>query len=81
MTDAERFLVVREALYQMAKILRRFPPMEMDWFCEDMNRLRILTGGTDRDPEGKEWVNYFLNSAYQKLKEEGVVEPHDETMG
>jgi hypothetical protein len=81
MTDADRFLVIREAVYQMAKVLRKYPPMEMDWFYEDMQRLSILAGGTERDPEGKEWVNYFLNSAYQELREKGVVTPHDETMG
>ena len=45
-----------------------------------MARLPILTGGTDRDPEGKEWANYFVLCAHNKLKEAGVIE-NDEALG
>ena len=72
MTDAQRVVVLREAIYMMAKVLREHP-VEMDWYLEDMNRMPILTGGIARDPEGKEWANYFVVEAHRKLAEQGVI--------
>lgn len=79
MTDAQRVLVLREAVYNMGKLLREHP-IDMDWYCEDPRRMKILAGGTNRDPEGKEYANYFVYCAHQKLTEEGVLQD-DEAMG
>ena len=58
---------LRNALRKACKVLRENPPMEMDWFYEDMDRLQILLGGMKRDPEGDEWALYFIN---QSIKED-----------
>ena len=79
MTDAQRVLVLREAVYNMGKLLREHP-IETDWYLEEPQRLAILAGGTARDPEGKEWANYFVFKAHEKLTEEGVLRD-DETVG
>lgn len=34
MTDAQRVLVLREAVYNMGKLLREHP-IDMNWYCED----------------------------------------------
>lgn len=79
MTDKQRILVLREAIYMMAKVFREHP-IETDWYLEESQRLALLAGGTARDPEGKEWANYFVFKAHEKLKEEEVLRD-DETVG
>lgn len=79
MTDEQRILVLREAVYMMAKVFREHP-IETDWYLEEPQRLSMLAGGTARDPEGKEWANYFVFKAHEKLREAGVIKD-DETMG
>lgn len=73
MPTEQKFLVMKTALEMICKVLRQHPT-EMDWYLEDMERLQILTGGSERDPEGKEWTNYFVIKAYEQLKAEGVIE-------
>ena len=73
MTNAERILVLKKALEMTAKVIRDNPP-EMDWHLADSQRMKILAGGANRDPEGAEYVNYFIAQAYQDLKEKGLVE-------
>lgn len=72
MTDAQKVIVLREAIYMVSKALREHP-FDMDWHFEDPERIQILAGGTARDPEGKEWANYFVKQAHKKLVEEGVI--------
>lgn len=72
MTDAQRVVVLREAIYMIGKILREHP-LDTDWHFEDPERIQILTGGAARDPEGKEWASYFVMQAHKKLVEEGVI--------
>ena len=79
MTDEQRILVLRETVYAMGKLLREHP-IDMDWYCEDPQRMKILAGGTARDPEGKEYANYFVYCTHQRLKEEGVIQD-DEAVG
>ena len=78
MTDGQRALVLREAVFEMGKTLREHP-IDMDWYLEEPERLRFLAGGCQRDPEGKEIAAYFVAQAHKKLKEMGLIE--DETLG
>lgn len=63
---------LQKALRKACKVLRENPPMEMDWFYEDMDRLHILLGGMQRDPEGTEWALYFLNKSIEEENEDDI---------
>lgn len=63
---------LQKALRKACKVLRENPPMEMDWFYEDMDRLHILLGGMQRDPEGAEWALYFLNKSVEEENEDDI---------
>lgn len=63
---------LQKALRKACKVLRENPPMEMDWFYEDMDRLHILLGGMQRDPEGTEWALYFLNKSVEEENEDDI---------
>lgn len=66
--------MLKRALLNVCQLLRDHP-IDMDWHCEDMERLAILAGGRDRDPKGLEYAAYFL----QKAKEEIAKEEKNET--
>lgn len=70
MTDAERIVVLKEALYRAAQLIRENPP-EMDLLLENPEMLKIVCGGMARDPKGTEWANYFVKKV--------VEERHNET--
>ena len=61
----------RRALEKASLFLRNHPPYDT---CEAGNTeiLSIVTKGSNRDPEGKEWTTYFLGQAINELmREEG----------
>lgn len=66
MNDTQRAYILYKALGNICKTLRQHPT-EMDWYLEDPERLRFLTGGSQRDPEGKEIMAYFLEGAIKEL--------------
>lgn len=66
MNDVQRAFILYKALGNVCKVLRQHPT-EMDWYLEDPNRIRFLTGGSQRDPEGKEIMAYFLEEAMKEL--------------
>lgn len=66
MNDTQRAYILYKALGDVCKVLRQHPT-EMDWYLEDPNRIRFLTGGSQRDPEGKEIMAYFLENAVKEL--------------
>lgn len=66
MNDVQRAYILYKALGNVCKVLRQHPT-ELDWYLEDPNRLRFLTGGSQRDPEGKEIMAYFLEEAMKEL--------------
>ena len=73
MTDKQRILVLREAIYMMAKLFREHP-IDMDWYLEEPARLLMLMDGTTRDPQGREWASYFVFKAHEKLKGASEIE-------
>lgn len=53
----------------MGKYCRQNPPFEIDNLLDDeMSLLKILSGGKARDPEGKEYVYYFVDKAMKELE-------------
>lgn len=66
MNDTQRSFILYKALGDVCKVLRQHPT-EMDWYLEDPDRIRFLTGGSQRDPEGKEIMAYFLDRALKEL--------------
>ena len=66
MNDVQRAFILYRALGNVCKVLRQHPT-ELDWYLEDPNRIRFLTGGSQRDPEGKEIMAYFLEEAMKEL--------------
>ena len=66
MNDTQRVYILYKALGDVCKVLRQHPT-EMDWYLEDPDRIRFLTGGSQRDPEGKEIMAYFLDRAVKQL--------------
>jgi hypothetical protein len=70
MTDTERVVIFKEALYKAGQMLRENPP-QMDLLLENPEMLRIVCGGNARDPKGREWANYFVKKV--------VEERHNET--
>lgn len=66
MNDVQRAFILYKALGNVCKVLRQHPT-ELDWYLEDPNRIRFLTGGSQRDPEGKEIMAYFLEEAMKEL--------------
>ena len=61
----------RRALEKASLFLRNHPPGDA---CEmgNIEILGIVSGGANRDPEGKEWITYFLSQAINELmREEG----------
>lgn len=63
--------ILKRALFKMGKYCRQNPPLEIDNLLDDeMSLLKILCGGKERDPEGKEYVYYFVGLATKELEEE-----------
>lgn len=63
MTLEEKNQILYQALCKACNVLRACPPYDLDWFFKDPERLKILQGGSERDPQGKEWLAYFVNQA------------------
>ena len=59
----------RRALEKASLFLRNHPPCDA---CEmgNIEILSIVTKGSNRDPEGKEWTTYFLAQAINELTHE-----------
>ena len=59
------------ALEKASLFLRNHPP-ENAYEIDNAEILNIMSGGTVRDPEGREWAIYFLSQAINELMcEEG----------
>lgn len=70
-TFSVREMLMFRALEIVGRMLRENPMGDLSEYPIEL--YKILTGGTNRDPEGKEYVSYFLNAAAKELKEEGRI--------
>lgn len=67
--DKEKLEICRLALKQIGKALRDNPfPLENNSIPYRIY-LSILCGGNKRDPEGFEFINYFLEEAEKEFNE------------
>lgn len=62
--DMER--VLYKALKKCCQYMRKNPPGDLDNLLEQDGMINILAGGGQRDPEGMEWVRYWLDLAVRE---------------
>lgn len=60
--------LIFKAFKKVGKFLREHPPADT---CYSTEFIAMVAGGMNRDPEGEEWLCYFLNQVIEeeKLKE------------
>ncbi len=66
MGDQEQIELYDTALHIVCKMLRKNPMGDITTYPPGM--LQIVYGGADRDPNGNEYFDYFLNIAKQVRK-------------
>lgn len=64
----KREILLYRALEIVCKMLRENPMGDIGLYPPGM--IKLLPGGEKRDPDGKEYINYFLIAAAMKLQEE-----------
>lgn len=57
--------ILYNALFKAGKYARRYLPAEMP---DDFNYASIYAGGDYRDPEGMEFINYWIDLAIAENK-------------
>lgn len=62
--------VLYKALKKCCQYMRENPPGDLDNLLKQDGMINILAGGGQRDPEGTEWVQYWLDLAIQEIREE-----------
>lgn len=67
--DAYKVEILKRALGIACKMLRENPPGQLELYPEKM--IPLLIGGNERDPEGKEYVNYFVKEAIKENLKNG----------
>lgn len=70
-TFSPREKIMFRALKIIGKMLRRNPMGDLDMYPADL--MKVLVGGENRDPNGEEYVTYFINKAAKELREEGEI--------
>lgn len=58
------------ALLLVCKEIRKNPMADIGEYSPGL--INVLAGGTKRDPEGKEYLIYFLNLAAKQIEEEKI---------
>lgn len=59
--------LMKRALAKMGKFIRENPP---GCLPDDIEILSLFIGGENRDPEGYEFLNYFLSKAKEDMDKE-----------
>lgn len=60
----QKLAVMEITIRKMSEFLRKYPP-DLEAFYEEKIPLDILCGGSERDPEGKEWTRYWLHRGHE----------------
>lgn len=68
MTDKDKLFICITALKGMGKLLRDNPP-PIDCGIPTGDYMNIIINGNNRDPDGIDFVNYFLNKAEKEWVE------------
>ena len=71
-TFSPREKILYRALRIIGKMLRQNPMGDLSEYPPDLIQ-NVLNGGNSRDPNGKEYVYYFINRATKELREEGEI--------
>ena len=71
-TFSPREKILYRALRIIGKMLRQNPMGDLGEYPPDLIQ-NVLNGGNRRDPNGKEYVYYFINRAAKELREEGEI--------
>lgn len=70
-TFSPREKIMFRALKIIGKMLRRNPMGDLDMYPAGL--IKVLAGGEGRDPDGEEYVTYFINKATRELRDEGEI--------
>lgn len=65
--STETNIILFTALQKMAEWIRNNPPGDLDQYLKEPALFSILAGGKERDPEGAEYVSYFINEARKEF--------------
>ena len=68
--ESNSTVILFNAFQMMAEWIRKNPPADLDSFFKDPELFSILVGGSERDPQGYEYMKYFLQKAQEKNKED-----------
>lgn len=70
-TFSEREWLMYRALEIVGRMLRENPMGDISVYPPEI--MGIVVGGEKRDPNGKEYIDYFLNCATRELLKEGIL--------
>lgn len=78
MTDYSRIKLLQKTLIKMGTFIRMMPPASLDIPKEVSEKcgltfeeyINLLAGGMERDPEGKDFIYYFMAKALEELEGE-----------
>lgn len=70
LNSEEQYSITMMAFGKVCALLRKEIMPSMDWILEENERLSIIVGGSDRDPNGYEWMLYFLTKALEDYENE-----------
>ena len=67
-TPENQLKVMKRALFLMGQHCRNIAANpSLDTYLHDMELFKVLVGGEQRDPEGKEFVYHFVGKAIKEL--------------
>ena len=66
LTAEDKVVVLLQALRKASKVIRTYPPTEMEFFLQDARLMSTLAGGKERDPEGAEYSLYFIEKTMEE---------------
>lgn len=70
-TFSKREMLMFRALEIVGRLLRKNPMGNLDDYPPGL--INVIAGGSERDPEGAEYISYFLNQATKELLKEGKI--------
>ncbi len=64
--------VMYHALEIVGKMLRQNPMGDLDLYPMKI-LTEVMPGGIERDPDGEEYISYFLTKSVSELREKGII--------
>ena len=69
---SSREKVMYHALEIVGKMLRQNPMGDLDLYPMKI-LTEVMPGGIKRDPDGEEYISYFLTRSVNELREKGII--------